>query len=96
MANGNGKNGPVAKFQAAQVSCALWENEIRMNGQAKTVLKATVERRFKDATTGEWRSSGSYSRNEIPLVIHVLQKAYERMLEERTVGAEAVEEESVG
>jgi hypothetical protein len=34
-------------------------------------LKATLERRFKDAS-GTWKSSNSFSRNEIPLAIHCL------------------------
>jgi len=37
-------------------------------------LKATIERRYKDKD-GEWKSSNSYGRNEIPLVIQVLQNA---------------------
>ena len=30
---------PTKKFQAGRVSCALWENEISVNGTAKAVLK---------------------------------------------------------
>ena len=71
---------PVARFRAGQVNCALWKNEINVNGTAKTILKASVSRRYKDRN-GEWKSSQSFSRNEIPLAIHVLQKAFEKMLE---------------
>ena len=45
------------------------------------MLKATIERRYKDGN-GEWKSSGSFSRNELPLAIHCLQKAFEAMLEQ--------------
>ena len=34
---------PVAKFKAGQVSSALWENEITVNGRKVTVLKAGVQ-----------------------------------------------------
>jgi len=71
---------PVARFRAGQVNCALWQNEIKVNGTAKIILKASVSRRYKDRN-GEWKSSQSFSRNEIPLVIHVLQKAFEKMFE---------------
>ena len=92
MANGKA---PIKKIQVGQISCALWENEAKINGETKTLLKATVERRYKDAS-GEWESSGSYGRNEIPLVIHCLQKAWETMLNERNTGSDQnVEEESV-
>ena len=71
---------PVAKFQAGQVSAAIWENEISVNGRQVTVLKATVQRRYKDKD-GDWKSSGSFSRNEIPLAIYCLEKSFEHMIE---------------
>lgn len=77
----NEKKGPVAKFRAGQVSAALWENEISAkNGGKVTVLKATVQRRYKDKD-GNWKSSGSFSRNEIPLAVYCLQKAFEKIIE---------------
>ena len=77
---------PVAKFKAGQISAALWENEITVkNGRTATILKATVQRRFKDKT-GDWKSSGSFSRNEIPLAIYCLQKAFEKIIETTQVG----------
>ena len=39
---------PLASFRAGQISCAIWENEINVNGAAKAVLKASVSRRYKD------------------------------------------------
>ena len=71
---------PVAKFQAGQVSAAIWDNEISVNGRQVTVLKATIQRRYKDKD-GDWKSSGSFSRNEIPLAIYSLQKCFEYMIE---------------
>lgn len=71
---------PVAKFKAGQVSAALWENEININGRKTVILKATVQRRYKDKN-GLWQSSSSFSRNEIPLAIYCLQKAFEKIIE---------------
>ena len=71
---------PVAKFRAGQVTCALWQNEAVMNGGKVNILRATVERRYKDRD-GTWKSSGSFGRNEIPMAIYVLQKAFETMVE---------------
>ena len=70
---------PIKKMRAGQISCALWENEITVDGQQKTMLKATVERRYKDKND-VWKSSTSFSRTEIPLVIYCLEKAFEAML----------------
>ena len=84
-------NQPLKKFRAGQVSCALWENQVTMNGKPVTLLKATVERRYKDRD-GEWKSGNSFSRNEIPLVKYCLDKAYEAMIEERSSDGRVNEE----
>ena len=73
---------PVAKYTAGQVSAAIWKSEVTTKaGKKVTMLKATVERRYK-GRDGQWKSSGSFSRNEIPLVQYVLGKAFEAMVEE--------------
>ena len=71
---------PVAKFTAGQVSSAVWKNTIQVKGKAVTILKATVQRRYMDKNN-TWQSSGSFSRNEIPLAIHCLQQAFEKIIE---------------
>jgi hypothetical protein len=71
---------PVKKFRAGQISCALWENDVNVEGRSVTMLKATVERRYRDAG-GNWKSGNSFSRNEIPLVVYCLEKAFEAMVE---------------
>ena len=89
---------PVAKFKAGQVASAVWENQMNINGKSVTVLKATVQRRYKDNTTGEWKSSGSFGRNEIPLAIFCLQKALEAIVEKQNTAAQnggSISEESV-
>ncbi len=75
------QKGPAVKIRAGQVSAALWENEITTgNGNKATVLKATVQRRYKDKS-GNWKSTASFSRNEIPLAIYCLQKCFEKIIE---------------
>ena len=91
-----GKQTPVAKFKAGLVQAAVWENDVPMNGKTVTILKATVQRRYKDKD-GNWKSSGSFGRNEIPLAIYCLQQAFEKMLGEDSSDANgnSVEEEVV-
>ncbi|MCK4342540.1 MAG: hypothetical protein KAY37_12545 [Phycisphaerae bacterium] len=83
---------PKAKFRAGQVSCALWENEATVNGRAVTMLRATLERRYKHSS-GEWRSANSFSRNEISLAKYCLDKAFAYMIEEQTDKQPVPEEE---
>ena len=87
---------PIARFRAGQVSCAVWENDVMVNGQATTMLKASVSRRYKDRS-GEWKSSGSFSRNEILLAIYCLQKAFEAIVakENEKSDTESIVEEVV-
>ncbi len=80
---------PVKKFRAGQVNCALWENELTVNGRTVTKLSATLERRYKDKNE-QWKSSNSLGRNEIPLAIYCLEKAFEAMIEERQASEEEV------
>jgi hypothetical protein len=87
-------NEPIKKFQAGQVTCAVWENAMTVNGQPQTILKATVGRRFRDKD-GQWKTSQSFSRNEIPLAIYVLQKAFEAMIEKRPEEEPAVDDQNV-
>jgi hypothetical protein len=75
-----GQQMPVAKFRAGQVSSAVWENEVQMPRGTVKMLKATVQRRYKDKS-GTWQSSTSFGRNEIPLAIHCLQKAFEKIIQ---------------
>jgi len=77
-----GNQTPIAKFRAGAVSAALWENDIDVKGRTITILKATVQRRYKDKDDN-WQSSGSFSRNEIPLAIYCLQKCFEKIIEKQ-------------
>ena len=86
---------PLAKFRAGQVSAAIWENEITASGKTMPMLKATVQRRYKDRD-GTWKSSSSFSRNEIPLAIYCLNKCFEHMIEgQKDDENDGVEEEAV-
>jgi len=87
---------PLSKFKAGQVSAAIWENQVQVKGKAVTMLKATVQHRYKDKG-GEWKSSQSFSRNEIPLAIYCLQQVFEKIISrdndsdtEENVGEEVV------
>ena len=87
----------MAKYTAGQVSAALWENEISTgNGKQATMLKATLQKRFKDRD-GAWKSSTSLNRNEIPLAVYCLNKCFQFMIEEQrgSDDGDSVEEEIV-
>ena len=64
----------MKKFRAGGVPAAIWENEAKINGWTVTMLKATIERRYKDKN-GEWKSSSSFGLGELPQAITALDMA---------------------
>lgn len=86
---------PICKIQAGQVSAALWENKVTTkNGNEVDLLKATVQRRFKDKD-GNWKSSNSFGRNQIPLAIYCLRKAFEKIIDEQNSNNNSETEEEL-
>jgi hypothetical protein len=73
------ESNPVQKIRAGAISCAIWRNNVNVAGRTVPMLKASVERRYQ-ASDGVWKSSGSFTRNEIPLAIFCLQQAFELMI----------------
>ena len=63
--------------------------------QTRVMLNAGVGRRYKDRD-GNWQSSQSSGRNEIPLAVWCLEKAFEKIIEEEQVqSSNGVQEEVV-
>jgi len=81
-------NKPTKKFETGGVSVAIWANEIETANGPKTVDRVTVERRYKDQATGEWKNASGFQSNEIPRLILCLQKAYEHMVFKKRDGEE--------
>ena len=85
---------PKQKWKAGQVDCAIWENEINVGGETKTILKASIGRRYKDSN-GVWKTSTSFSRNEIPLAVYCLEKAFAWIVEQNGDRDLVVEQEVI-
>ena len=77
------KNMPEKKFRAGEVVASVWSNLRSFDGQERQVKTVSVERRYKDKSTGEWKSSTSFGARDIPLVKFVLEEAYAHILTER-------------
>ena len=72
-------NKPTSKHKAGPIEISIWANKIDTASGKTTVLKATVERRYRKSD-GEWASTTSYSKADIPQVIYCLQKAYDDII----------------
>lgn len=87
---------PVAKIKGGNnISVALWENQIQTKAKTVTMIKATLQKRYKDKN-GDWQTSTSYSKADIPDMVFCLQKAFEKMIELRNQeNDDSIEEETV-
>lgn len=86
---------PVYKVQAGTVSAAVWAQPANVKGRTTTMLKASIARSYQDEN-GVWKSSTSFSRNEIQLAVYCLQKAFEYIIEHgKSDGDDVVVEESL-
>ena len=66
-------------FSTGSCEAAIFENEINTDGKLITVKKTAIQKRYKDPE-GEWKSSYSLDKNEIPKMILALSKAYEYLI----------------
>ena len=64
---------PLKKFSAANISAAVWENEGK---EGRPFFSVTLQKRYKDKNE-EWKNSSSFTANDLPRAMLVLDKAYE-------------------
>ena len=69
-------NQPVAKFKHGAVEAAIFENEVKKDGQSFTVRKVVLQRNYLDRND-RWQSTSSLDVNDVPKAVLVLSKAYE-------------------
>lgn len=72
-------NKPIYKQSAGLIDLAIWQNTVETPRGKATLLKAQVERRFKSAS-GEYRSTTSFGKTDLPQVLYLLTQAYDYIL----------------
>ena len=70
-------NKPVKEFRAGQIKATIWENE-KKNGKGETVKykSVNIEKSYKD-DDGNWKTSNTFFREDIPKLQLVAAKAFE-------------------
>jgi len=69
---------PKKTFRCGRVNLSVWENQRKVDNRTFTVESVTLTRRFINGE-GEWDSSSSFGKNDIPKIQVVCQRAYEFM-----------------
>lgn len=83
MATTKSKARPIHEIRLGRVKAAIWENETQ-NGMRHNV---TVSRIYKDGET--WKDSGSFGRDDLPLVAKVVDQAHSWIFSQGTDSAAA-------
>ncbi len=72
-----GVNVPEKKFSTGVIQATIWKNQaIRKNGEAFAYRTISLCRRYSDKH-GQWKSTSSFRRDDLPNAALVIQKAYE-------------------
>ena len=72
---------PIEVIRVGAVNVSIFENIVMKDGKTLTIPKAVFQVRYKDKTTGEWKSTSSLSVNDIPKAINALEQAYKYLTE---------------
>lgn len=72
------ENQPVERFRAGRVTCSLFKHDTEADGALRRALSAVLSRRCQDRW-GNWKNEFEYTREEIPLAIYVLKRAFVSM-----------------
>lgn len=69
------KAGPIEKYTLGSVHVTIWKN-IAKSGEPFHSVK--IENRYKDEE-GNWKSSNSFSKDALPVVVELASKAHDRV-----------------
>lgn len=73
-------NRPIKEFRVRNLSLAIWQNEGTRDGRPVTLHSITLNKRYRDQGTGEWKDSNSFFPDDLPRLRLLLDKAYEHIL----------------
>ena len=81
MANSEAKtNKPVKTMRLRGISASIFANPAKSNGNDSTFWKVSIQRTYKDGD--EFKTTNSFSRDDLPIVWLLSQKAWEFVLKE--------------
>jgi len=69
---------PVKEFRAGQIKASVWKNEKQNNNNETVVYHSVkIEKSFKPKGEEDWKTTNSYSREDLAKVQLVAFKAFE-------------------
>ena len=78
---GGGHHPPAERFRFGNVSLTIFENQSTRDGQTQKFWKATIDKRYRDNQSGEWKSTNSYGVEDLLRLRAVLDRGINFMME---------------
>ena len=70
---------PVAVFRSSGISASVFKNRAKTEDRTTSFYKVSLQRTYNDGE--KWKTTGSLSRNDLPIAALLLQKAWDFVVE---------------
>ncbi len=80
------KKRPAHEVRLGRIRAAIWANQ---SEDSDTWFNVTISRLYKD--DGEWRDADSFRRDDLPIVIKVVDMAYDWIWRRQMAPSEPIE-----
>jgi hypothetical protein len=80
------KKKPAHEVRLGRIRAAIWANQTE---DSDTWFNVTISRLYKDE--GEWRDADSFRRDDLPIVIKVVDMAYDWIWRRQMAPSETIE-----
>lgn len=70
---------PVKEFRVGAIKASIWRNEVQDSESGRTTVQHSVrvQKRYREAKSGEWKDTDYYFQNDLPKLELVVRKAFE-------------------
>ena len=89
-----GSTKPVQVLRLRGVSASVFENHARSKDRDVTFYKVSLQRTYRDEEG--FKTTTSFSRDDLPVAVHLLHQAWQFILEAETANRTAADDESDG
>ena len=81
---------PERTFRIGLVSASVFVNEVEAEGGKRRFRSVNLQRRYRDSSDGEWKSTSSFGLAELPQAQAVLDLALKHVASEEAEGNESI------
>jgi len=72
---------PGKVFRIGPVSASVFVNEVKTDNGKREIRNVKLQRRYRDDSDGEWKSSSSFGLADLPQALVVLEMALKHVAE---------------